>query len=193
MARMGGAAAVVSAAAVILAAFAVSPASPPPILMLVAATSPSTASVPPPFIARQTPRPLPPLRFEDGAGAVMTLADFRGRIVLLNLWATWCGPCRTEMPALDRLQTRMAGPDFTVVPLSIDHRGRDAVERFYRELGLTSLGIYIDRSGEAVYAVEVSGMPTSLLIDREGRELGRVIGSAPWDDAEMVARIKGYL
>jgi thiol-disulfide isomerase/thioredoxin len=169
----------VAAAAVTLGAFAASP--------------PPGTSGPPPFIARQTPRLLPPLRFEDGAGAAMTLADFRGRIVLLNLWATWCGPCRTEMPALDRLQAKMAGPDFTVVPLSVDHRGRDAVERFYRELGLTSLGIYIDRSGEAVYAVEVSGMPTSLLIDREGRELGRVIGGAPWDDAEMVARIKGYL
>jgi thiol-disulfide isomerase/thioredoxin len=158
------------------------------------AASPSVASgVSPPFIARQTPRPLPPLRFEDGTGAAMTLADFRGRVVLLNLWATWCGPCRTEMPALDRVQARMAGPDFTVVPLSIDHRGRDAVERFYRALGLTSLGIYVDRSGEAASAVEVSGMPTSLLLDREGRELGRVIGGAPWDDAEMVSRIKGYL
>jgi thiol-disulfide isomerase/thioredoxin len=182
----------VAAAVVILAAFAVSPASPPRSIVA-AAASPSTTSGPPPFITRQTPRLLPPLRFEDGAGAAMTLADFRGRIVLLNLWATWCGPCRTEMPALDRLQAKMAGPDFTVVPLSVDHRGRDAVERFYRELGLTSLGIYIDRSGEAVYAVEVSGMPTSLLIDREGRELGRVIGSAPWDDAEMVSRIKGFL
>lgn len=147
----------------------------------------------PPFLLRQTPRPLPPLHFEDGVGAAMTLADFRGRVVLLNLWATWCGPCRTEMPALDRLQDKMAGPDFTVLPLSIDHRGRDAVERFYRDLGLASLGIYVDQSGEAAYALEVSGMPTTLLLDREGRELGRVIGAAPWDDAEMVAQIKSYL
>jgi thiol-disulfide isomerase/thioredoxin len=147
----------------------------------------------PPFLVKQTPRPLPPLHFEGGGGAATTLAEFRGRVVLLNLWATWCAPCRTEMPALDRLQGKMAGPDFTVVPLSIDHRGRDAVERFYRDLGLKSLGIYVDRSGEAAYALEVSGMPTTLLLDREGRELGRVIGAAPWDDAEMVARIKGYL
>lgn len=97
------------------------------------------------------------------------------------------------MPALDRLQAKMAGPDFTVLPLSIDHRGRDAVERFYRDLGLASLGIYVDQSGEAAYALEVSGMPTTLLLDREGRELGRVIGAAPWDDAEMAARIKSYL
>ena len=147
----------------------------------------------PPFLVQQTPRPLPPLHFEDGGGGATTLAEFRGRVVLLNLWATWCGPCRTEMPALDRLQGKMAGPDFTVVPLSIDHRGRDAVERFYRDLGLKSLGIYVDRSGEAAYAVEASGMPTTLLLDREGRELGRVIGAAPWDDAEMMALLKGYL
>jgi thiol-disulfide isomerase/thioredoxin len=158
------------------------------------AASPSTApGEPAPFIAQQTPRPMPALHFEDGDGAAVTLADFRGRVVLLNLWATWCAPCRTEMPALDRLQAKMAGPDFTVVPLSIDHRGRDAVARFYRDLGLTTLGIYVDRSGEALSALELSGMPTSFLLDRQGRELGHVIGTAPWDDAEMLSRIKGYL
>jgi len=139
------------------------------------------------------PRPLPLLHFEDGAGAAMTLADFRARVVLLNIWATWCAPCRMEMPMLDRLQAKMGRPDFAVVPLSIDHRGRDVVARFYHDLGLSSLGIYVDRSGDAAYALEASGMPTTLLIDREGRELARVIGAAPWDDAAMVARIKSYL
>lgn len=171
-----------AAAAVFLAALAAWAASP--------ASAPDAS---PPFIAQQIPRPLPPLHFEDGAGAAVTLADFHGRIVLLNLWATWCRPCRTEMPALDRLQVKMAGPDFTVVPLSIDHRGRDAVARFYRDLGLATLDIYIDRSGEALSTLELSGMPTSFLIDREGREIGRVSGPAPWDDPEMMSRIKGYL
>jgi hypothetical protein len=97
------------------------------------------------------------------------------------------------MPALDRLQAKLEGADFAVVPLSIDHRGRDAVARFYRELGLTSLRIYLDPSGDAPYAINAFGMPTTLLIDREGRELGRVVGAAQWDDATMVARIKGYL
>jgi thiol-disulfide isomerase/thioredoxin len=153
----------------------------------------SAASGQPPFIPLDRPRPLPPLSFVNGAGEAMTLADFHGRIVLLNVWATWCVPCRKEMPALDRLQATLAGADFAVVPLSIDHRGRDAVARFYRELGLSSLGIYIDQSGDAAYAINAFGMPTSLLIDREGRELGRVIGAAPWDGAEMMSRIKSYL
>src|ERR1700741_5122132 len=157
-----------------------------------AASAVASASDQPPFIALETPRPLPPLNFVDGDGAAATLADFHGRIVLLNVWATWGGPCRKEMPGLDRWQGKLEAPDFAVVPLSIDHRGRDAVERFYRELGLTSLGIYLDPSGSAPYAINAFGMPTTLLIDRDGRELGRMIGAAPWDDAAMVSRIKGY-
>lgn len=155
--------------------------------------APATASDQPPFIALETPRPLPPLSFVNGDGAAMTLVDFHGHVVLLNVWATWCVPCRKEMPALDRLQGKLEAADFAIVPLSIDHRGRDAVERFYRELGLTSLRIYLDPSGNAPYAINAFGMPTTLLIDRDGRELGRVIGAAQWDDAAMVSQIKGYL
>lgn len=160
-------------------------------------SSESTATSPapqqPPFIAQQTPRPLPPLNFVNGAGEAMTLADFHGRVVLLNVWATWCVPCRKEMPTLDRLQAQLGGSDFAVVPLSIDFRGRDVVERFYRELELKSLGVYVDQSGNATSAIKVFGMPTTLLVDREGRELGRVIGPADWDGAAMISRIKGYL
>jgi thiol-disulfide isomerase/thioredoxin len=183
-----------SAAAAMAVAFiawrTAQPALPPHPAALAAAAS---ASDQPPFIALETPRPLPPLNFVNGDGAAMTLDDFHGRIVLLNVWATWCVPCRKEMPALDRLQGKLEAADFAVVPLSIDHRGRDAVERFYRELGLTSLRIYLDPSGNAPYAINAFGMPTTLLIDRDGRELGRVIGAAQWDDAAMVSRIKGYL
>jgi thiol-disulfide isomerase/thioredoxin len=146
-----------------------------------------------PFIALPTPRPVAPLNFTNGENAPMTLADFRGRMVLLNLWATWCVPCRKEMPALDRLQAKLGGPGFTVVPVSIDHRGRDAVARFYRELGLTSLGIYVDKSADGTYTVSAMGMPTTLLIDAQGRELGRVIGPAEWDGAVMLSRLTSYL
>ncbi len=146
-----------------------------------------------PFIAWPTPRPIAAFGFTNGDGAPRTLADFRGRLVLLNLWATWCVPCRKEMPALDRLQAKLGGPGFTVVPLSIDHRGRDAVARFYRELGLSSLGIYVDKSANVTYAVNAVGMPTTLLIDAEGRELGRVIGPAEWDGAAMLSRLARYL
>jgi thiol-disulfide isomerase/thioredoxin len=146
-----------------------------------------------PFIVLPTPRPVAPLNFTDGEDSPMILADFRGRMVLLNLWATWCVPCRKEMPALARLQAKLGGPGFTVVPLSIDHRGRDVVARFYRELGLTSLGIYVDRSGNATFAVNAMGMPTTLLIDAQGRELGRVVGPTEWDGTAMLSQLTSYL
>jgi thiol-disulfide isomerase/thioredoxin len=145
------------------------------------------------FVALKTPRPLAPLGFVNGDGAAMTLSDFRGRILLLNVWATWCVPCRKEMPALDRLQAKLGGADFTVVPLSIDHRGHDAVMRFYRELGMSSLGIYVDKSANATYVINAFGLPVTLLIDRQGRELGRMVGAAQWDSAEMLSLIAGYL
>jgi len=157
--------------------------------------SPSAANSPDaaPFIALPAPRPVAALSFTGGDDAPLTLADFHGRMVLLNLWATWCVPCRKEMPALDRLQAKLGGAGFTVLPLSIDHRGRDAIARFYREHGLTSLSIYIDKSANVTYAVNAVGMPTTLLIDTQGRELGRVIGPAEWDSAAMLSRLTSYL
>jgi thiol-disulfide isomerase/thioredoxin len=146
-----------------------------------------------PFIVLPAPRPVAAFSFTDRDDAPVTLADFHGRMMLLNLWATWCVPCRMEMPALDRLQAKLGGSGFTVLPLSIDYRGRDAVARFYRELGLKSLGIYIDKSANAIFAVNAVGMPTTLLIDAQGRELGRVVGPAEWDSAAMLSRLTSYL
>jgi thiol-disulfide isomerase/thioredoxin len=142
------------------------------------------------FTPLPTPRPVPPLAFVDGEGAARTLADFKGRVVLLNIWATWCVPCRAEMPALDRLQAELGGPDFQVVALSIDRKGIEVVKPFYVELGLGSLGIYLDRSGTAARALGTVGVPTTLLIDREGRELGRKLGPAQWDEPAAVALIR---
>jgi thiol-disulfide isomerase/thioredoxin len=146
-----------------------------------------------PFIALSAPRPVAAFSFTDRDDAPLTLADFHGRMVLLNVWATWCVPCRKEMPALDRLQAKLGGPGFTVLPLSIDHRGRDVVARFYSELGLKSLSIYVDKSASVINAVNAVGMPTTLLVDAQGRELGRVIGPADWDGTAMRSRLERYL
>ncbi|WGF91106.1 TlpA family protein disulfide reductase [Marinivivus vitaminiproducens] len=135
------------------------------------------------------PRPLTPIGFEDGSGHPLDLTAFRGRVVLLNLWATWCAPCRTEMPALDRLEAWVGGADFEVIALSIDRGGADTVQNFYREVGVTRLGTYVDPSGDVVAALGAAGLPTTLVIDRGGRELGRVIGPAEWDSPEWTARV----
>jgi thiol-disulfide isomerase/thioredoxin len=136
------------------------------------------------------PRDLPKIHFADDQGHDLTLADFRGRVVLLNVWATWCVPCRKEMPALDRLQARLGGQDFLVIPLSVDRQGVAPVKRFYQELGLEKLGIYVDPSGKGSRSVAIPGVPTTLLIDRQGREVARKMGAAEWDGPEMVSVVE---
>jgi thiol-disulfide isomerase/thioredoxin len=159
------------------------------------ASSEATAAVAPPpgFSIHERSRPLPEIRFENGEGETITLAQFRGRVVLLNLWATWCAPCRREMPTLERLQAALGGADFEVLALSIDRTGLPAVKEFYQELGLETLPIYVDQTGAAQRALNALGLPTTLLIDREGNEVGRLLGPAEWDSPAMIAFIRGHI
>ena len=133
---------------------------------------------------------VPALEFQDGAGRARSLAEFRGRVVLLNIWATWCAPCREEMPALDRLQAKLGGPEFEVVALSIDRQGTEVVRKFFADVGVKSLGIYIDPSAQSMSRLGVVGLPTTLLIDREGREIGRRAGPAKWDAAQSIEDLR---
>lgn len=143
------------------------------------------------FSMHETPQPVPQLRFTDGEGREMTLDTFKGRTILLNIWATWCVPCRKEMPALDRLQAKMGDADFEVVTLSIDRDGTTKAQDFYKEVGLEHLNIYVEeKPGTVSRNLKVIGLPTTLLIDREGRELGRLIGPAEWDSPEMVGMVE---
>jgi thiol-disulfide isomerase/thioredoxin len=136
------------------------------------------------------PKAVPEIRFADDQGHDLTLDDFRSRAVLLNIWATWCVPCRKEMPALDRLQAKLGGDEFLVIPLSIDREGAAAVKRFYQEVGVERLGIYVDPSGRASRALSIPGVPTTLLLDREGREVARKMGEAQWDGPDMVSLVQ---
>ena len=145
------------------------------------------------FVFRAARADLPEVKFEDATGKERTLADWKGKVVLLNLWATWCLPCRKEMPALDRLQARLGGSGFEVVALSIDRKGLSAVQPFYQELGLKALRIYVDQSGEAADQLGAPNIPTTLLVDRNGRELGRVTGLAEWDSPPVEAMVRRYL
>ena len=133
------------------------------------------------------------LQFVDGTGKSISLSDFRGRPLLLNIWATWCLPCRKEMPSLDRLQAKFDPQKFLVLPLSIDRGGIPAVEKFYEELGLKSVGIYVDQTGAALYQLGLLGIPASLLINPEGREVGRKLGPDEWDSAEVAAILREHL
>jgi len=133
-----------------------------------------------------TPRQLPSIEFTDGEDRQHTLDDRRGKVVLLNIWATWCPPCRREMPTLDRLQGRLGGDRFDVVALSIDRGGFGPVRDFFAEIGVRHLGLYIDAGGDSVRKLGAFGLPTTLLIGPDGRELGRYVGPAEWDTPEMI-------
>ncbi|WP_455153150.1 TlpA family protein disulfide reductase [Cupriavidus basilensis] len=133
-----------------------------------------------------------PLRFTDENGATTSLAALRGRVVLLNVWATWCPPCREEMPTLDRLQAALGGPSFEVVTVSLDAGGLPVVQAFFRQTGVKHLHPYLDTFHEAA-ALAATGIPVTLLIDSNGREVGRKLGPATWDDPRMLRLIRRYL
>jgi thiol-disulfide isomerase/thioredoxin len=151
------------------------------------------ADAPENLIVHEAPKPLPAIRFEDGEGHAQALGDFRNKLVLLNIWATWCVPCRREMVTLDRLQGDLGGADFQVIALSIDRGGAVAVRKFFSEIGVQRLTVHLDVAGEAFQALGVVGLPTTVLIDRQGREIGRLIGPSDWDAPEMVAFLKSVI
>ena len=136
------------------------------------------------LLVRPRPLDLPPFEFADGNGAAKTLADFAGKVVLLNIWATWCVPCREEMPALDKLETELGGKDFAVVAVNIDKGGPDKARAFLADTGATRLTLYTDSSGKLFAALKAVGMPTTLMLDRDGKEIARLIGPADWSSAE---------
>ncbi len=129
-------------------------------------------------------------RFTLADGTPRTLADYAGQGVVLNLWATWCVPCVAEMPALAALAGLVGDAPIAVLPLSSDRGGAAAVERFYRERGLQGLPVLLDPRGEAARALGARGIPTTLLIDRHGRERGRFEGAADWAGTAAVAVVR---
>ena len=143
-----------------------------------------------PFARSASPKPMPELAFEDASGRAHTLADFRGKFVLLNLWATWCAPCREEMPALDRLQSQLASDRFQVVALSLDQQGLPIARKFYAETGIKALPLYVDRSAKAAFTLDAAGLPATLLIDPAGREIGRHLGAVKWDSPQVMEHLR---
>jgi thiol-disulfide isomerase/thioredoxin len=145
------------------------------------------------YVPAKELKPVPGIQFMDETGRVMTLEDFRGRVVVLNLWATWCTPCVAEMPMLDRLQHQLEGKEAEVVALSIDRGGQQAVKEFYERIGVKRLRIYVDPTMRAQTGLGTLGLPTTLIIDKEGRERGRLMGAAEWDDAAAVELVLGAM
>jgi thiol-disulfide isomerase/thioredoxin len=145
------------------------------------------------YIKHAAPKDIPPFSFVDGNGVTKDLSQWKGKVVLLNLWATWCAPCRKEMPDLARLQKLLGGPDFEVVALSEDLKGAEASAAFLKEAGADNLALYIDQKAAALAAIQSPGLPTTLLIDRNGKEVGRLLGPADWASGEAQDLIKAEI
>jgi thiol-disulfide isomerase/thioredoxin len=149
------------------------------------------------FNAASAPAQTPNLTFTGPDGAPKSLADFRGRTVLLNLWATWCVPCRQEMPALDRLQAELGGDGFQVVAVNIDTRNLDRPMTWLQEAGVRNLAYYADPQAKAFQDLKrvgkAVGLPTTLLIDSQGCELGALAGPAAWDSEDALRLVRAAL
>lgn len=145
------------------------------------------------FVFRKAPEALPEVKFQDAAGTERTFADWRGKVVLVNLWATWCLPCRKEMPSLDRLQKELGSDTFEVVAISIDRKGAAASKKFLDETQVERLALYVDATARLSSDLRVVGLPATLLIDTEGREVGRLLGGAEWDSEDAKRLIRSVL
>jgi thiol-disulfide isomerase/thioredoxin len=144
------------------------------------------------FVVSNPPQPLPPFQFEDDKGVTHDLKDYQGHYILLNLWATWCGPCVKEMPSLDGLQKSL-GARALIIALNEDRNGAAAAQAFYTHRNLTHLPVYIDVSGRAPYILHTPGLPATLLIDPQGKEIGHIDGDADWTDPGTFAFLKSQM
>ena len=145
------------------------------------------------FVKKAAPAPLPDIKFQDTSGKDVTLSSFKGKTVLLNLWATWCQPCREEMPALDRLQQQLGSDKFEVVVLSLDRQGLDASGKFLDEVKAHAVRLYTDVTTKQGLALKLVGMPTTILINKDGLEVGRLAGPAKWDSEDAKKLIEAAM
>ena len=138
-------------------------------------------------------RPRLTVGWKDASGQEVSLAAFRGKVVMLNFWASWCSPCLRELPSINRLQARLGGDQFTVVALNVDRGGKSVASRYTRRLKLDKLALYVDQDNNAAKSMKLQNMPTTIIFDSKGREVGRLVGAAEWDTEEAVNLLKWFI
>ena len=145
------------------------------------------------FVAAKTQIPRPEIAWKDAEGNTVRLARFDGKVVLLNYWATWCGPCLEELPSLNSLQVKLGGTDFEVVAVNLDLSGKPVAAPMAKRLKLDALALYLDTDSVSYRTMGATAMPTTYLFDRNGDVLGVYRGGAEWDSREAVALMKYYI
>jgi thiol-disulfide isomerase/thioredoxin len=137
------------------------------------------------FVWHETPQPVAQTVFNDASEAELTLDKFKGKVLVVNFWATWCAPCVKEMPTLDALQAKLGGGDFAVVAISQDRDGAKVAKPFADKNGWKNLAFYVEKMGKFARDAQLRGLPTSLVVDKSGKEVGRIEGEVEWDSPEM--------
>ena len=164
-----------------------------PMLIALILSVSATVAGPQGFAQHGAPQSVINVRYQTEEGSRGDMEDFRGKVILLNVWATWCPPCRAEMPTLDALQAKLGSEHFEVVALSIDQAGSQVVRQFFDEVGVTNLRTYVDKTMLSKIALRAESLPTTILINSTGQEIGRLVGPAEWDDPEMVSFIRSFI
>ncbi|MEX0582860.1 MAG: TlpA disulfide reductase family protein [Sneathiella sp.] len=141
------------------------------------------------FAPNEAPRPFKDFTFLNATGEREHISDYQGKVILLNFWATWCAPCREEMPSLDRLQGALGGDDFVVLAIGQDLQGMEKVQSFFDKLGIQHLAALNDKTVKSGRSAGVFGLPASIILNRQGKEIGRLVGPAEWDTPEAKALI----
>jgi len=159
-------------------------------LLAAGATLASALAVRKPQAQPTGPTPVPNFEFRLPDGTIRSLADYPGKGIVLNLWATWCAPCVAELPSLDALAAAVRTANAVVLPLSSDRGGAGAVERWYAAHGIKNLPVLLDPTGAAARTLGARGIPTTLLIDAKGQERARLEGGADWSSAQSIAMVK---
>ena len=144
------------------------------------------------FTRHAEPQAVFDIAFKDEDGRQVRLSDRRGQLVLLNIWATWCGPCKAELPSLDRLQAKLGGKGFTVLALSTDRGGPWVAAQFFAREGITHLKVFNDNTGEASIRMKEPGLPLSIVLNEDGQEIARLLGPMEWDSPEMIAQLEAW-
>ena len=145
------------------------------------------------FRFNKKPEILPQIIFENAAGEKLSLQNFIGKVILLNLWATWCAPCLKEIPYLEELQLELGDDTFEVVAINLDRDQSSMPRDFLRKADSKAFQFYHDPTSQLFFTLKATGMPTTFLIDSKGHEIGRLVGAADWHHASAIRLIKAFL
>jgi thiol-disulfide isomerase/thioredoxin len=133
----------------------------------------------------EAPKEIQDIQFYDKNNSIHSLNDYKGKVVLVNFWATWCKPCVHEMPSLSKLEEKLSGLNIEILPVSIDFKGIEVVEEFYKEHNINNLESYLDKNGDSFKNLKLYALPTTIILDKEGMEVARVLGDIDWSTDEV--------